>query len=268
MDQCVLGVDTAWTPFELSGVVLLRCDGRFGPIIERAGRSYGEFCTTGRPSWSEYPRGTLPTFSEILRSCASAVDVVSLDMPLSPVDITGRRHADNSISKCYGGRGAGTHSPSSDRPGAISASIFEQLTSAGFGWKGLDPSTEAPVFIEVYPHPAIIELFGYDYRFPYKVQKRGRYWPHMPAAERKKKLIENLLELRSKLGEEIPNVPDFLPVLDPSGPYKDRFLKGYEDLLDALVCGLVGHVYLKGGAIPFGDGEGVIWVPKRSDGSR
>jgi predicted transcriptional regulator/predicted RNase H-like nuclease len=264
MSWHVLGVDTAWTPGEPSGVVLLNYEKGSKPVIGRAGRSYREFCTVGGPSWDDSVTGSQPELHEILRACAVDVDVVSLDIPLSPIEITGRRCADNAISKEYGSRGAGTHTPSSERPGPISASIFTQLTASGFRWTGQDRSVENHVFIEVYPHTAIIELFGYDYRFPYKVQKRGRYWPDLSTAERKHRVIENLVELRGRLTEEISNVPDFLPLLDPRKPYRDKFLKGYEDLLDALVCGLVGHFYLKGETVAFGDGaDGVIWVPKR-----
>jgi predicted RNase H-like nuclease len=120
-------------------------------------------------------------------------------------------------------------------------------------------------FIEVYPHVAIIELFQYQYRFPYKVEKRSRYWPAFSPKKRLRAIVRNLHELRGKLSNEIGNVDEFLPELDPSIDYKIKFLKSYEDLLDAVVCALVGQRFSEGRAVPFGDDAGVIWVPRRKE---
>ena len=136
------------------------------------------------------------------------------------------------------------------------------LIGAGFHWAEKQ-SSPGPAFIEVYPHVAIIELFSYPCRFPYKVQKRGRYWPRLSADERLRKIGENFFELRSKLANDICNIDEFLPPLDPAVKYPLKFLKNHEDIIAALICGLVGHFFLKGEALPFGDDRGVIWVPSR-----
>jgi predicted RNase H-like nuclease len=263
VERFVLGVDAAWTDREPSGVVLLKCDDLSNNYILRAGRSYEEFSSPGMPCWDKPVTGSFPDFPRILETCINlgcAVDVIALDIPLSPDKIVGRRKADNEISRRYGGRGASTHSPTPDRPGALAPSIFSQLTDCEFHWTGGQLS-DRPTFIEVYPHVAILEFFGYSYRFPYKVQKRSRYWPYLSAAKRRENIVKNLLELRHRLGDKIGNVIDFLPDIDKECPGKT--LKSYEDLIDALICALVGHSFLKGGALPFGDETGVIWVPKR-----
>ena len=41
-----------------------------------------------------------------------------------------------------------------------------------------------------------------------------------------------------------------------------RAMKAHEDMLDAVVCAWVGICALEGRAIPFGDAESAIWIPK------
>lgn len=96
-------------------------------------------------------------------------------LPLSPQVITGRREADNAISREYGNRKASTHTPSGNRFGELAKIIWHQLTENGFSWAS--EYKKNPAFIEVYTHVAIIELFGYEERFQYKVQKKAKYWP-------------------------------------------------------------------------------------------
>lgn len=82
------------------------------------------------------------------------------------------------------------------------------------------------------------------------------------------RIVHNLLELRSDLSDEISNVDEFLPDIDSNGDCAVRFLKGYEDLLDALLSAMVGLRFSEGRAVPFGNEAGIIWVPKgkESDG--
>jgi hypothetical protein len=55
------------------------------------------------------------------------VAVVSVDMPLATIPITGRRTADSAVSRVYGGKGAAVHSPSVERPGIISDQLSKAL---------------------------------------------------------------------------------------------------------------------------------------------
>jgi len=129
----------------------------------------------------------------------------------------------------------------------------------GFIWNG-DAHYEK-TFIEVYPHTAIIELFKYEYRFPYKVQKMNKYWPTDISEIRKQKIKANLNEIRTKLNLLINNLPEFIPELSPDKDYATKLLKGYEDVLDALVCAITGIFYLNGKVKRYGDELSAIWVP-------
>ncbi len=48
------------------------------------------------------------------------VDLVAIDMPLARTPIVARRASDNAITRAFGGRYCGTHSPSAARPGPLS----------------------------------------------------------------------------------------------------------------------------------------------------
>lgn len=48
----------------------------------------------------------------------------------------------------------------------------------------------------------------------------------------------------------------------PEQSYSLAFLKGYEDVLDSLVCTLSGWAYATGRATAYGDQDAAIWVPQ------
>lgn len=231
MEKYVLGVDPAWSIKNPSGIVLLEYAPNSKPELLRAGRSYDEFCKGGKPIWKNRVEGSMPNFSKIVESCRQKVDLIALDIPLSPQGITGRREADNAISREYGKKKVSTHSPSRNRPGELAEIIFNQLTENGFGWENEYKKT--PAFIEVYPHVAIIEFFDCKERFQYKVQKTKDYWPNTSLNERLNNIISNLNILRNKIASVVSGIENFVPNLEPNDAYTINGLKGYEDLLDA-----------------------------------
>ena len=54
------------------------------------------------------------------------------DVRATTEPITGSRAADAAVSRAYGSRGAAVHSPSSERPGAISDQLTRDFAAAGF----------------------------------------------------------------------------------------------------------------------------------------
>ncbi len=208
----VLGI-AAWTDKEPSGVALLTIDEDNCIKAIKLARSYEEFCSDSI-NWNNDVSGSLPMYDKLLQYCNDnqlPVELVALDIPISPVKVTRRRESDSQISKKYGGYGAATHSPNEARPGYISEIIFSHLKELGYEWNG----KRGKSFIEVYPHTGIIELFHYDYRLPYKVQKRSKYWPDASAEQRFRNIILKLNELRQNLIKYIPNLAEKLHELSP-----------------------------------------------------
>jgi predicted RNase H-like nuclease len=186
--------------------------------------------------------------------------VVTVDMPLATTTITGRRVADNAISRSFGGKGASTHSPSVDQPGIISSQLHDAFADLGFPLAThATPAGTPERLVEVYPHPALLTLTGASRRLPYKVNNSRRYWKGSSAAERKVKLLEQFEKILTALRADIRGIELKLPETEDA--VSITRLKRYEDSLDALVCAWVGAKYLAGEAKPYSDDTAAIWVP-------
>jgi predicted RNase H-like nuclease len=263
----VLGIDAAWTEKEPSGVALIE-DSQGGWRCVAVTPSYGSFLALaeGTPvDWTTKTRGALPDVGRLLSAGEKLLGgrqlrVVTVDMPLSTKPIIERRTADASISRAFGGRGAAVHSPSAERPGAISDQLTRDFAAMGFPLAtSATPAGTPNRLVEVYPHPALMILTEANYRLPYKVSRSRRYWPKSSPTERRAKLLTQFGETASALKGEIRDIPIELPESDSMISTSD--LKRYEDSLDALVCAWVGAKYLLGEAMPYGDGTAAIWVP-------
>lgn len=263
----VLGIDAAWTEKEPSGVALIEGSPGGWRCLAVA-PSYDTFLGLAEGAavdWSAKSKGALPDVGRLLAAAEELLGgrklaVVTVDMPLSTEPITGRREADAAVSKAYGGRGAAVHSPSAERPGAISDRLTEDFAAAGFPLAtGATPVGTPERLVEVYPHPALITLTGASYRLPYKASRSRKYWPGSSPTERKVNLLDQFQRILSALTQEIRDIPVELP--DAVSTVPTSGLKRYEDSLDALVCAWVGAKYLEGDAVPYGDGTAAIWVP-------
>jgi len=277
MNSLVLGIDAAWKARNPSGVALLSMESQHRLELLRVARTCAEF-TSGRDincsDWLNLPPPEKPlNINEILDAVKEyngmQPTVVAVDIPLSPLPICGRRAADNAISAEFGNRKAGTHTPSAERVGGVSASLFEQLSNAGYHWVNATERVQGDgqnrYFLETYPHPVIIEMLELKERLRYKVAKRQKYWPKSTPDERWRNVASELDRLHSALATRIAGFVDKVPkacaILDASPKSKGATLKGIEDALDAVVCSLVGCEFLAGRAVPFGNQHSTIWVP-------
>jgi predicted RNase H-like nuclease len=114
--------------------------------------------------------------------------------------------------------------------------------------------------IEVYPHPALVELAGALERLPYKTSKVGSYWPLASPPERRILLYRQWSEIVALLEGEIADAAATLPRLELNA--SSWKVKAFEDTLDAIVCAWVAICTLEGRAKPFGDRDSAIWIPR------
>lgn len=270
--NAVLGVDAAWTAQEPSGVSLIR---RLAPgswecvAVAPSYASFVELANGNNINWEARPGGGLPQPCLLLQAAAALlgdteVTVVAVDMPLSRQPIVRRRACDNAISRAFGALGCGTHTPSPQRPGAVSANLMAKLNRLDYPLKGCAPTVANDVglaksTIEVYPHPAIVRLLGLNYRLAYKVARSRRLWPNATVPERIDNLRASFQLLHTGLAGQIIGIPGH--VVPAPAPRTLSALKRYEDALDALVCAWIGARYLEGHAECFGDANAAIWVP-------
>lgn len=253
----VLGIDAAWTPSQPSAVALA-CETSSSWRLLTVCGSYADF-TKHKDQPAQVTNGALPIqiLSAAKRLCGAEVDLIAVDMPLSLSPIVGRRKCDDDVSRQYGSRGASTHSPSSERPGQLSDNMRFDFARAGYPLRTL--LLETPALIEVYPHPALIELAAADRRLPYKIGRARSYWPNLDSNGRRAKLLSEWEKIVSLLDERIEGVRAALPPPDTLSTI--RALKRYEDMLDAVVCAWVGVAAIQGQAIPLGDESSAIWIP-------
>ena len=214
--------------------------------------------------WNDRAHGSAPSPQELLRGAEKLlqgryVSVVAVDMPLSKRCITGRRNADNALSQEFGKYGCAAHSPSENRPGWIGEGLTRGFVAEGYklATKGGEPNPPNAL-MEVYPHPALVRLMHLDYRLPYKVSKTSRYWPGRPIGQRVGNIISELNKLMTALSAPIECINLSIPAIAVSL----SSLKPFEDALDSLVCAWVAIQFLENKAIPYGDEDAAIWVPK------
>lgn len=263
----VLGIDAAWTATRPSGVALaVRQTGRW--TLRAVAPSYDHFLALAEVTpLTTRPAGSLPDAAALLAAAArlagKAVALVAVDMPLAHAPIVARRPSDNAIARAFGAWHCSTHSPSADRPGALSDTLRAGFAAAGYPLRTGDAS--AGGLIEVYPHPALVRLAGGARRLPYKAGNSAKYWPGEPLAVRRGRLHAEWRRIAALLATRFDGLADQLPPLadQPAGVAA----KAHEDMLDAIVCAWVGVTALDGEADAFGDDDSAIWVPRALSGT-
>ncbi len=261
--QAVLGIDAAWTLTQASGVALASQTKSGAPWrLVAVAPSYQEFYALAdgsAPSRNNSGPDPIRLLESSRQLCGILPDLVAIDMPLARHPISGRRASDYAVSSAYGARRCGTHTPSSIRPGRISDGLTKGFAQAGFPLR--TESAETPGLIEVYPHPALVELANARERLCYKVSKTSKYWPGLDAVKRREHLFEVWAGILELLDKQIADVRERLPDLSLVPGTRVTDLKKVEDVLDAIVCAWVAIRALEGHATPFGDRDSAIWIP-------
>lgn len=267
--RAVLGVDAAWTDGEPSGVALfVERSGAW--VCESVAPSYESFlAVAGRGAdWAGLRvRGSAPDPRALLDASrriapGAQVQVVALDLPLAVGPIIRRRAADDAVSRAFGARGCGVHSPSPARPGRLSDAVRRGFRREGFHLATTALPRTGPALLEVYPHTALLSLLVAQRRVAYKVSRSRQYWPADSRDRRRARLLaqwRTILEaLRRDAGLAISPRLFTIPASCPSFAE----MKRYEDALDALVCAWVAIEFLRDRADPLGDETAAIWTPR------
>jgi predicted RNase H-like nuclease len=264
----ILAIDPAWTASYPSGVALVRRDVKGWSCVALA-PSYDQFIdlANGTPvDWTQRPFATPPSANALLDASrtllGSSVDLVCVDMPISRINIVGRRPADDEVSRRYGAQKCGTHSPSALRPGVLGEQFTRDLEKHGYQVaSAMSPVATVPAVIEVYPHPALLQLLRAPTRVPYKIAKSASYYRNLEPRERRTRIVTTWREILFELTRVIANVTLELPPSSQLATIPNSELKRYEDTIDALICAWIGVNYLEGRCEAFGDEHAAIWLP-------
>lgn len=190
---------------------------------------------------------------------APGVVVAAVDGPLIVTNDVGQRDAERLIGVAFGAFGASAHVTNRRKFGG--ADPRGKVLADRLGWRtdpGSGPGTPgSPLCLEVYPHPALIGLFGLDYRLLYKKGTRAQRMAGMAALVG---YIASVPELRV---HEYPRWAELVAhVADPGPGVLDRV----EDELDAIVCAHLAWLWHRrpGTLEVYGDGaSGYIVAPPR-----
>lgn len=227
--------------------------------------SYADFLGLAQGSAIDWTRprvaGGAPEPDRILDAASALasgaeVKAIALDLPLASTSITGRRAADQAVSRAYGSRYCGTHSPTPARPGPISDAVRRGFEAHGFALATGGSRPDSRALLEVFPHTALLALLGAPRRVAYKVSRSRRYWPDETPAGRRERLLVAWRTILMALQQRIE-----VPLELPGSFASFSEMRRYEDALDAILCAWVAIEFLKGNAEPLGDEQAAIWTP-------
>jgi predicted RNase H-like nuclease len=245
IEAAFIGIDLAWrSEKNPSGCAVLRGDRRGARLTDLTASLV-----------------SCPAVVSYIENHATASTFVAIDAPLIIPNKTGQRPCETLIGRHYGARHASCHSSNlSLYPQAASVYLASQLASRGFRHApDLAHPENQRVMLEVYPHPALLELFQLPSTIKYKKGNIAR------KRSGQRELQERLKELSlfAPPLESTPRLSEFLAT--DTNLLRGTDLKAHEDELDAIVCAYIAYHYWfwgPGGTRLFGDlDSGYIILP-------
>jgi predicted RNase H-like nuclease len=227
MQAAFLGIDLAWSARNVSGVAALQLH-------------------NGRATLTEMPIA-LRTDEHILAFVARHADrtplLVAIDAPLCVPNQTGKRKGDALISKAFGKYGAGAHPANRTILGKYNGGVMRgEALIAGLAALDVQHTPHFPAqgsvrcAFEVYPHAAMIGLFGLARALRYK-RKGGLSRAAQESAWR-------------QYSDHLAALQDATPPLDlPTPLLQVAWSKAEEDKRDAVLCAYIAlHCWWHGSA--------------------
>ncbi|NCZ96671.1 DUF429 domain-containing protein [bacterium] len=206
----LVGIDLAWGEKKHDGVCFLDWDGKRGTVAGFA-----------------YPQGDRELLDVVQKKATGRKSVfVTVDAPIVCPNRTGTRPVDRLTHRMFHREHAACHPANSTkcpRPPRIAGLLKKHVFR--IGW---DPTKGKKTVAEVYPHPAMVRMFGIPRIVKYK---KGC------VADRRKEFrrLQGLLKqcLKNKF-------PDLRVDSETATLLKERWSKPVEDRTDALFCALIG----------------------------
>jgi predicted RNase H-like nuclease len=166
---------------------------------------------------------------------ATASTFVAIDAPLIISNQEGQRHCETLISKRYADRHGSCHSSNlSLYPQATSVHLASQLVSRGFRHApDLAHPENQRVILEVYPHPALLELFQLPSIIRYK---KGKVEERRSGQRELQRRLKEL-SLSAPPLECTPKLKEFLAT--DTNSLRGTALNPNENALDAFVCAYI-----------------------------
>lgn len=242
-----IGLDLAWSPRNRSGAAAIEGDEAGGTLVDVA--LLGD---------------DADVLAYIDRHAGAGPAVVAVDAPLRVPNTAGRRPAEAAISAAFRRYEAGAH-PANRRRLAFDGEVrgealVQALAAHGFAHTaGIEAGVRDRRVVEVFPHPAMVAIFGLDRTLKYKARPNRSHGARLSEWRRYQALLRGLTAADPPLHGHQP-----LLDIDPAALRPAR-LKDYEDQVDALMCAYIGLYAARWGASRcrvFGTlDEGSIFTP-------
>ena len=210
MKVLLIGVDLAWGEKKHDGVCFLEWNGRIGSVL-----GFG------------YPQGD-KELMELMRKSEQGFHsvFVTVDAPIVCPNETGTRPVDRLTHRMFHREHAACH-PANSTKCPRPPRLARLMRKAGFqvGW---EPQKGRKTVAEVYPHPAMVRMFGLSRIVKYK---KGTVAVRRKEFRRLQRLLRACL--KRKFAQLALN-PETKTLLGK------RWSKPAEDRTDALFCALIG----------------------------
>lgn len=216
-----VGLDLAWGTTARTGVAVLDASGRL--VHSSSVRTDAEIDTT------------------LARHAAGQDVVVAVDAPLVVPNLTGRRVGEALVTAHFGRFDAGAHPSNRGHP-HMDPPRAETLAQR-HGWH-VDPEVwpgpGTSVAIEVYPHPAMVVLFGLGRVLPYKAKPRRSFDVRRAAWDRLLDGVERVMGGTLGLADDERWAQIRVDVASAERP---SVLERLEDEVDAIVCAYLAWLW-------------------------
>lgn len=225
--------------------------------------SYASFC--GRIAWDREVLGGPINVPEILETCMRLLGgalpmVVAASIPLARTPITTRRLCDTLINTRFSQRKCAIQGPTPQRPGPVGLRLHRGFKAAGFDLVTTRWTMPPASLIEVYPHVALLGLTDRAERVPYKALNTQTYWPGLPPAVRRRKLVNEWQAILWRLAQYVVGID--IPLPENPEKWTFRRLRRFEHAIDALVCAWMATQFFDRTARRMGDTAAAIWIPQ------
>ncbi|MGQ9837087.1 MAG: DUF429 domain-containing protein [Cyanobacteriota bacterium] len=228
MQLICIGLDLAWSPHNPSGIATVQVR------IED-------------PNWQNLTGHLLDcrilqTNEEILDYIQTQAGtdpcLLAVDAPLRVPNRTGQRQAEAQLNRVFRVYEAGAHPANRqllEKNGQVRGEVLVQaLSNCGFQEQaGIQQGKLTRQITEVFPHSAMVSLFGLSRTLKYKARPQ-RTWQERQQAWH---LYQQHLQSLTKADPALSGHQELLRV--EVGSLKGRSLKNYEDQVDALMCAYI-----------------------------
>ena len=216
-----VGIDLAWSPRNNTGISI----SKGGEVVKLAlVKSDEEIVNT------------------IMEEISNKACWIAIDAPLTVPNAGGSRPVDKLITRLFRSKHAGCYPANREilkkygQGKPRGEEIVKLLKREGFEENPYaKPRSKTRVLFEVFPHPAIVELFSLDKILEYKARKGRTYEYRWKELDKYKKALASLAD--SEPPFTVPK--ELLKESKAIG----RSLKNEEDLLDALLCNYLAYFH-------------------------